>query len=64
MIALDIPLLLIFYEAKLSLLLTISQNKAGAAQVMNAGIFHAIRASGLFSVDPDIGVGKLSAWCR
>ena len=26
---------------------------------MNAGIFDAIRASGLFSVDPDIGIGQL-----
>ena len=26
---------------------------------MNAGIFQAVRASGLFSVDPDIGIGML-----
>jgi hypothetical protein len=25
---------------------------------MNAGLFQAVRVSGLFSVDPDIGVGK------
>ena len=55
----DIPLILTFYEAKLSLLLKISQSKTGAAHVMGAGMFHAIRASGLFSVDPDIGVGEL-----
>ena len=30
----------------------------GAMHVMNAGIFPAIHASGLFSVDPDIGVGE------
>jgi len=28
-------------------------------QVMNAGLFPAVRASGLFSVDPDIGIGGL-----
>lgn len=40
------------------LLLTISQSRVGAVYVMNAGLFPAVRASGLFSVDPDIGVGK------
>lgn len=54
----DIPTLLRFYEAKLSLLLTISQSRSGAAHVMGAGLLHAIHVSGLFSVDPDIGVGK------
>ena len=57
----DIPSLLTFYEAKLSLLLTISQSKIGAAHVMAAGLLHAIHVSGLFSVDPDIGVGKSGA---
>ena len=54
----DIPLLLTYYESKLALLLTLSQSRAGAVQVMNAGVFSAVRASGLFSVDPDIGVGE------
>ena len=62
MIYTDVRLLLTFYEAKLSLLLTISQSKTGAAQLMNAGIFDAIRASGLFSVDPDIGIGQSSVF--
>lgn len=53
----DVPLLLSFYESKLALLLTIAQSRPGAVHVMNAGLFSAIRASGLFSVDPDIGVG-------
>ena len=57
----DIPLLLTYYESKLALLLTISQTRAGAMHVMNAGLFPAIHASGLFSVDPDIGVGKHDA---
>ena len=56
----DIPLLLTFYESKLALLLTVSQSRVGAMHVINAGFFPAVRASGLFSVDPDIGVGKLS----
>lgn len=58
MFATDIPHLLTFYEAKLSLLLTVSQSKAGAVEIMGAGLFDAVRSSGLFSVDPDIGVGK------
>lgn len=57
-LTLDVPLLLSFYEIKLALLVTISQSRVGAVHVMNAGLFPAIRASGLFSVDPDIGVGK------
>lgn len=52
-------MLLAYYDAKLSLLLRISQSKLGAAQVMNAGLFQAVRASGLFAIDPDIGLGML-----
>ena len=54
---LDIPSLLASYEAKFALLLSLSQTKAGAVHVVNAGIFSAVQQSGLFSVDPDIGVG-------
>ena len=43
----------------MSLLLTISQSRTGAVQVMNAGLFPAVRGAGLFSVDPDIGIGRL-----
>ena len=46
------------YESKLSLLTTISQSRVGAVHVMNCGIFPAVRASGLFAVDPDIGIGE------
>lgn len=49
--------LLSFYTAGLTLLLRISQSRHGAAQVMNAGLFNAIRESGLFAADPDIGLG-------
>ncbi|CAF9928707.1 MAG: hypothetical protein ALECFALPRED_004119 [Alectoria fallacina] len=52
----DIPILLSYYETKLSLLLSISQSRSGAVHVMNSGLFQAVRGSGLFSVDPDIGV--------
>ena len=51
-----IPELLVFYEWKFSLLLTISQSKLGSAHLLNAGLFAAVRASGLFSVDPDLGI--------
>lgn len=54
----DVPILLSYYETKLSLLLSISQTRAGAVHVMNSGLFQAVRGSGLFSVDPDIGVGE------
>ena len=54
----DIPLLLSYYETKTSLLLGISQARTGAVHVMNSGLFQAVRGSGLFSVDPDIGIGE------
>lgn len=56
--AIDVSLQLAYYETKLSLLLTISQTRAGAIHVANAGLFQAVRASGLFSVDPDLGIGR------
>ncbi|KAL8857537.1 MAG: hypothetical protein Q9178_005865 [Gyalolechia marmorata] len=52
----DIPLLLSYYNSKLSLLLTLSQTRPGATQVINAGLFQTIRYSDLFSVDPDLGI--------
>lgn len=51
--------LLSYYTAGLTLLLRISQSRHGAASVMNAGLFSAIRESGLFAADPDIGLGML-----
>ena len=54
----DVPLLLSFYRSKLSLLLTISHSRTGANQVMTAGLFETVRESGLFAVDPDLGLGK------
>lgn len=54
----DIPTLLSYYETKLALLLSVSQTRSGAVHVMNSGLFQAVRGSGLFSVDPDIGVGE------
>ncbi|KAH0547601.1 hypothetical protein FGG08_000326 [Glutinoglossum americanum] len=52
----DVPLLFSYYEAKLSLLLRISQTRAGATYVLNAGLFQSVRDSQLFSVDPDLGL--------
>ncbi|KAL8821845.1 MAG: hypothetical protein Q9223_000203 [Gallowayella weberi] len=52
----DIPVLLTNYNTKLALLLTLSQTRPGATHVLNAGLFQTIRNSGLFSVDPDLGI--------
>ena len=60
LIVLDVSLLLLQYKCKLSLLLTISQSRPGATEVLNAGLFPAIRAAGIFSVDPDVGLGRSS----
>lgn len=54
---LDTPLLLSYYEALLSLLQQLCQTKVGAAHVLNAGLFAAVRESRLFAADPDIGIG-------
>ncbi|KAL8984123.1 MAG: hypothetical protein Q9205_001830 [Flavoplaca limonia] len=54
----DISLLLSYYNSKLSLLLTISQTRSGATQVINASLFQTIRDSGLFAVDPDLGISS------
>lgn len=55
----DVPLLLSYNESKFSLLLSIAQSREGAIKLINSGLFQSIRASGLFSVDPDIGIGTL-----
>ncbi|KAL9603047.1 MAG: hypothetical protein Q9219_001411 [cf. Caloplaca sp. 3 TL-2023] len=52
----ETPLLLAYYDSKLALLLTLSQTRHGATQVINAGLFQMVRDSGLFSVDPDLGI--------
>jgi nuclear pore complex protein Nup205 len=48
--------LLSYYDASLALLLRIAQSRLGAAYVLNAGLFSAVRDSQIFSVDPDIGL--------
>ncbi|KAI4258556.1 MAG: hypothetical protein LQ352_001191 [Teloschistes flavicans] len=57
----DVPLLLSYYSAKLALLLTISQTRPGATQVMNADLFPAVRDSGLFAADPDLAFNSPTA---
>ncbi|KAL8942978.1 MAG: hypothetical protein Q9216_001334 [Gyalolechia sp. 2 TL-2023] len=52
----ETPLLLAYYDSKLALLLTLSQTRHGATQIVNGGLFQMIRDSGLFSVDPDLGI--------
>ncbi|KAF2138835.1 uncharacterized protein K452DRAFT_320940 [Aplosporella prunicola CBS 121167] len=54
--AADVPLLLSFIDANLSLLLRISQTKLGAACVLNAGLFQSVRDSQIFAADPDFGL--------
>jgi nuclear pore complex protein Nup205 len=34
-----------------------AQTRNGAIGILNAGIFNAIRDSGLFATDPDVGLG-------
>ncbi|KAF1847136.1 uncharacterized protein K460DRAFT_280943 [Cucurbitaria berberidis CBS 394.84] len=52
----QVPILLSYYDASLALLLRICQSRLGAAYVLNAGLFPAIRDSHIFSIDPDIGL--------
>jgi len=52
----QVPALLSYYDASLALLVRVSQSRLGAAYVLNAGLFAAIRDSRLFAVDPDIGL--------
>lgn len=47
-----------YCHARLVLLLHISQTRYGATVVLNAGLFYSIQASGLFAMDPDLGVGQ------
>jgi nuclear pore complex protein Nup205 len=47
-----------YSHARLALLLGLSQTRFGAAAVLSAGLFHSVKESGLFAIDPDLGVGK------
>ncbi|KAK2804256.1 hypothetical protein FQN51_002345 [Onygenales sp. PD_10] len=48
--------LLTYYEAQLSLLQQLSQTRAGAERILDAGLFQAVKESQLFAADPDIGI--------
>ncbi|KAI9753101.1 MAG: hypothetical protein M1815_000128 [Lichina confinis] len=52
----DVPMLLSYYDTILSLLLRLAQTRLGATHLFEAGIFQCMRESGLFSVDPDVGI--------
>lgn len=54
----DFDKYLSFVEAKLYLLLQISQTRFGATAVVSAGLFQAVRDSALFAIDPDYGIGS------
>lgn len=47
---------IIYCKAKLSLLLQIAQTRLGAAHILNARLFRSVKDSGLFSMDPDLGM--------
>ncbi|KAI9695840.1 MAG: hypothetical protein M1820_008395 [Bogoriella megaspora] len=51
-----VTILVTYYNVALALLLRIAQTRAGAVRVVSAGIFQAIRDSGFFDADPDIGL--------
>ena len=51
-------MLLSYYDTMLSLLLRLAQTRLGATHLFKAGIFQCMRESGLFSVDPDVGIGE------
>ncbi|KAJ9665719.1 hypothetical protein H2201_004203 [Coniosporium apollinis] len=53
--AADVPGLLSYYHASLSLLARIAQTRLGAAHVLNASLFQSVQDSQIFSTDPDIG---------
>lgn len=56
----DVNLQLFYCNIRLALLLHISQSRFGAAAVLNAGLFHSIKVSGLFATDPDLGIGAFT----
>lgn len=49
---------LCYCHARLALLLQIAQTRIGSVVVLNSGLFHSIKVSGLFTIDPDLGVGE------
>lgn len=53
----EIDMYLSYVNAKLALLVQVSQTRSGATAVLGAGLFQIIRDSGVFSTDPDIGLG-------
>lgn len=59
----DVDMYLSYCHARLALLLNLSQSRYGATAVLNAGLFHSVRASGLFAIDPDLGVGTSTLPC-
>lgn len=52
----DVRATITYHTSTLSLLLRLAQSRHGATALLNAGLFSSIRASALFSTDPDIGL--------
>jgi nuclear pore complex protein Nup205 len=59
---LETQMVLGYHNACLALLLRMAQTRNGSIQVFNAGYFGAVRDSEIFATDPDIGIGKLTAY--
>jgi hypothetical protein len=56
--SIDISLQLSYFHARLALLLHVAQSRLGASAVLTAGLFHSVKLSGLFAIDPELGVGR------
>jgi hypothetical protein len=50
-----------YEEAKLALLLQLSQTRDGAKYMLHANLFRTIEQSGLFTADPELQAGKFSS---
>ncbi|KAA8910012.1 nucleoporin Nup186/Nup192/Nup205 [Sphaerosporella brunnea] len=52
----EIPTVMKAFEAATGFLLRVAQTRSGAGQVINAGLFQALRDCQLFKADPDLGI--------
>lgn len=57
-VSLDTTSQIVYCKAKLSLLLQIAQTRYGAMHILNARLFRSVKNSGLFLVDPYLGMGE------
>jgi nuclear pore complex protein Nup205 len=57
----EITMIMKAFKAATGFLLRVAQTRNGAGQIINAGLFQALRECMLFNVDPDIGISKSSS---